>query len=371
MKPINEQRGVAIFTAMMLVVLISGISLLVFQNAAIEKMITAYVKREAVSLSLAEAGIEQAIFWMAYPEFSPEKVFFNKRFCDDATDFSSKSGTVLPDDLRDQVGDVTLRIYHNATHQQGSCTVEAKDTTGKGIQVDLGRSPMPNIVVPITGSGGYSVPDNQLKWCNPRCFIEGLDPIDPVKTDKIKLFIKRYGRSFTVSSDGCLRENRGGDLCESFRRLFSLDNKIEKAKYDLVYIHSTGEGKASPLTIGPGPYRGYFYFSGDIIIEDTASGNHSGLSIEAQPPTEIGHSSLDFIQIPKQTVFNLDLDGLFYTTQKIILNDQFQAYGALYAGSGFDGDLQNLHIWYNNTFSSADYKGIIPMIRIPATWQAM
>ena len=357
-----RERGVAMFTAMMLIMLISGVSLFVLQNAATEKMIAAYVKREAVSLSLAEAGIEQAIYWMAYPDESPQNVFFSKRKCDqnDAA-FSSKGVSVLPAALRKGEGDVTLSIYHEKDRPNGRCTVKSIDATGKAIRIDLAPPPIPKMPAAVVGPGSKTLDQKgQIKWCDTvPCSIEETNPPNPKDVEKLKSFIKRYGRFLTLSEEGDL-EGDGVTKGESFQQIFSVSDRRSNDQYDMVYIDSVFDGA---LPIGPGPYRGYFYFTGDIKIEGSDSGSMEINTVER--PLEELWSPLS------KTPDYVNLDGLFYTPRHIILNKKFQIHGALYAGLGIAGDLNSLYVWYNDRFTSGDYPGVVPMVRVPGTWEAM
>ena len=369
MKIVWDEKGVALFTAMTLIMLISGMSLFILQNAATEKMIAAHVKREAVGLALAESGVEQVLYWMAQPAQSPDQDFFSKRVCYKGdSDFLSK--TAFPSDLGGGGGG-TLRVHYKEKHPDGRCTVEVATVGGKGIRVDIGPPPLPKMVAPIIGpnASGDTESQPQVIWCEGPCLIDSPSPPNHKAMSNIKSFIRRYGRTFTVSSNNCLEEfgvvEEDTD-CRSFKQLFSVSpGEWEQKEYDLAYIDSPG---SLPFIIDSASYKGYFYFTGDVLVKGSDEGDlalHLGMNIHVKRPSETFGITFS------ETLDNISLDGLLYTAKKMILNNTFKAYGALYAGEGFEGNLSALHVWYNRAFALAAYEGVVPMIRVPGTWEVI
>ncbi len=425
MRPLFKQEGVAALTAMMLMALIGGVSLFVLQNAMIEKMIASYVKRQAASLTLAESGIEQVLYWFTYPEQSPNPVFFRDPPCAEQME-KKDTGSYFDyayapfSDSQERGEQVTLAI-HNSMDRARACRVISTTHHGKGVAVDLGRNPMPRLKAGIQGQG---TPDSQKKIAAP-IFVHwgdilytgpvylgdlvtpipvqettahpAVDPyrgegnIDPVLTIKssgpilpssllnqrsnlyqneavilkipeenpvqLKSFIKQYGRYLTLSDGGCLKEkgmvNQG--KC-TFQEFFSSEQS--DGGHALVFIDTTsGDLFPSPLEIGPGVYKGYFYFAGDIHIV----GGGNGRAVRAKPPDSI-----------EKDLKGIQLEGFFYTPGKISLEHRFWVYGAIFAGKGFIGNGTHLlEIWYNDRFKDGDYQDIAPMTRIQGTWRTM
>ena len=158
MNPLFKQDGVAVLAAMMLLVLIGGVSLFVLQNAMTEKMIAGYVKRQAASLTLAESGIEQVLYWFTYPEQSTNPVFFRAPPCAEPGKKEDKSSyfdySYAPfSDSQERGEVVTLAIHNSTDRSDGACRVISTTNYGKGVSVDLRRNPMPRLEAGIQGSG--------------------------------------------------------------------------------------------------------------------------------------------------------------------------------------------------------------------------
>ncbi len=374
--PLRSEKGVAILTVMMLLFLVSGVSLFVFQNAATERQIATASIREYAALSLAESGIEQALSWFAdpttinLPSQSKKRSFFEGRSCkktkeDKKPDFSD---TVSLLDNR-----IELRFY-KSRHKKGVCVVEARAKGRLGVSIDLAKNPMVPITAGVQGAvpvSGKSKSDMVVHWGKIRN--RGEADLDAVNLNELIPFIKRFGRYFVISPHGSLEEN-GIDL-GLFDQVFLQSDRYNsegaaplagshasQGTLPLVFIDTQdGYSATAPLRIAAAAYRGYFYFSGDIHIV----GKGSGRSILATPPPPPN--------APRPEMLNdIHLEGFFYTLGKMILDHPLFVYGAMYAGSGFEGEGSNhTVVWYNDRFRSGSYPNVIPLIRIPGTWQTM
>ena len=332
---ISSEGGVALFTTMMLLVLVSGLSLFMLQNAATEMQITSEVKKEFVQTSLAESGIEQALAWFNNPTKSPNPLFFANKVCKGNIDNPGERFSSLIKDLGETI---TFRFYESL-HE---CVVEASASSGKTAKVTLAKNPMPPMADAI-----YGLED---RASTSPVFVQGSirfksdDPELETRMNTIRKFAKRFGRYFIVSPEGTLEEN--GVERGTFDAIFAhKEGNAPRENNNMLVFIDTVEKHSSldPLKIGRGHYKGYFYFFGDIEIE----GGGNGLSV----------------------LINPDLSGFFYTRGRIVLDGRLSVYGALYTGLGFEGDgVPQMEVWYNSNYQSGSYKGVLPLIPLAGTW---
>jgi hypothetical protein len=327
-------------------------------------------------------------------------------------------------ELRETGKLLELRLYR-PSHPDGICTVQSGAVSGKGVakvvRVEIARNPLPPITAAVQGLGGTGVsapvwghwgpirytggarfggrPD-RIPMINPilsphaRPYREegpNEDPVVEIRVEgsiegaltpqrpnvyendntvrldsttqsrliEIKDFIKRRGGYYVVSPTGRLEQN-GVDRGE-FDDVFGSPG----AEYTLVWIDVlSGYSRPEPLRLGRKNYRGYFYFSGSIQIEEDQFQN--GMTVQART-----HPWSAANQGPIQ-LDHLRLDGFFYVLGSIELQGSFSAYGALYAGEGFTGlGAGKLQVWYNKEFASAHYPDVSPMVRLKGTWRSV
>ncbi|MFQ5780142.1 MAG: hypothetical protein ACE5HN_05065 [Nitrospiria bacterium] len=439
---LNNQRGTAMFVALMMLSLGTGLGLLAFQVSSTELMISNYSEYELASTYLAESGVEQVLSWVSHPERSPNEDFFRKL---PTTDCSNPNGEVdfslFSSDLDDakwpfsaleeleEMGKIDYIRLYKPLHADGICTVEVRSVSKKGavktVRVELTRSPMwpmtagvqgmgnPAIASPVwvhwggiryTGEAHLGSSVDRIPALNPdppsairyqddtvnedpwmEIHVEekiskpsppdnnGSTPfndrdnvyqkesdvvLDTFDLNEIKRIVMEYGEYYVVSPDGHLEQN-GVDK-GTFDEIFPPG----ASEYRLVWIDVDPDSSTSPITLEGGDYKGYFYFSGDVIIE----GNQAGKIVEAASPPWPTPTS------PPQPVSlnNVNLDGLLYVQGEIDLNGPFSVYGAVFAGQGFSGDgAGHLEVWYNNDFRSATYSGLPSIVLLKGTWRTL
>lgn len=435
-KNVKNERGTAIFAALLLLVLSTGLGLLAFHVSTGELHISAYAGRELASTYLAESGVEKVLSWAAEPARSPDPAFFAELPTRRCAGERASPDFHLSDAHMDDEGDgpfaeisergkiVDLRLY-KPSHPDGVCTVQIEAVSGKGaakvIRVEIARNPMPPVTAGIQGFGetGFSAPvwghwgpirytgnarfgarPDRIPMLDPTLSphprpytdegpnedpvvkirvereIEGpsgqthpnvyqndntvrLDSVTPNQFSEIKNFIKRQGGYYIVSPSGRLEQN-GVDRGE-FDDIFGNPGE----EHVLAWIDVLpGYSPPAPTRLGRKNYKGYFYFSGSIQIQEDRFQN--GMTVQARAhPWSAAHPA------PIQ-LNHLRLDGLFYVLGAIDLEGPFSAYGALYAGKGFTGSgAENLQVWYNKDFASADYSSVPPLIRLKGTWRPL
>jgi hypothetical protein len=338
---ISSQKGVALFTAMMLLVLVSGLSLFMLYNATTQMQIASESGKGFVQTSLAESGIEQALAWYNDPLNSPNLSFFSNKVCKGN---KKKPWEQFSFFIKD-IGEEVLFLFYKSDR---GCVVEAIVNSGKKVTVTLAENPLPPLPYAVYGLdvGSPLFPD----------FVHGgmihsldVDPEQETRMNAIKRFSKRFGRYFMISPHGTLEEN-GADI-GTFETVFA--NKEEG--HDTPVFIDTLESYSSlnPLKIGNGDYKGYYYFFGDVEIE----GGGNGQTVLTDAGTKLNQ---------------IDLAGFIYTKGRIILNDRFFVYGALYAGLGVEGNgVSQLEVWYNKNFQDGIYKGVLPLIPLVGTRMTM
>jgi hypothetical protein len=335
---LKSEAGVALFTVMMGLILISSLALFVWQNAMLEIQISRYVQKEVTQTALLDSGIDLVLAWYSNPADSPNEMFFSGRTCNPEFKISQYW-------VKDIGKKLSFRFYKTGENGSGDCAAEVTSDSGKRVEVRL----TPNPMSPMT-EAVYGWEDRNGDLLN---IVHGGGLPDPkgvhvlpihLDRDKMKRFAKRFGRYLTITSTGNLREN--GVEIGSFDQVFA---NVDKE--GVVFVDT--EGQKITLKIGKMPYTGYFYFTGDIEVE----GGGMGRSV---------------IVSSAQRLDNIDLNGFFYTPGKIILNDRFSVYGALYAESGFEGARTNhLQLWYNQDYGAGHFKGMLPLIPLIGTYKIM
>lgn len=325
-------------------------------------------------------------------------------------------------ELKERGKIVDLRLY-KPSHPDGLCTVQSGAAAGKGaikvVKVEIARSPLPPITAAVQGFGetGVSAPvwghwgpirytggvrfgarpvripaidptlpphsrpyteegpnEDPIVEIHVEGEIEGpsvrmppnvyendptarLDSAAPNRLNEIKRFIKKRGGYYVVSPSGRLEQN--GTDRGSFDDLFGGPGD----EYALAWVDILpGYSSPEPVRLGRKNYRGYFYFSGSVQIEEDRFQNGMTVHADAHPwsaarpaPIELNH---------------VRLEGFFYSLGGIELQGPFSAYGAIYAGQGFTGPgAENLQVWYNNRFRSAAYE-VPPVVRLKGTWHS-
>lgn len=436
LQSISNERGTAIFAAVMLLVLANGLGLLAFHVSTGELQISTYAGRELASTYLAESGVEKVLSWVADPAQSPDPSFFSgllTQRCsgEKASPDFQLSDALLADpnegpfsELMERGKLIDLRLY-KASHPDGICAVQSGAIAGKGpvrvVKVEIAKNAMPPITAAIQGNGETGVsapvwghwgpirygggvrfgarPDrvptiNSILPPHPRPYteegpnedpiveirVEGeikgpsisghpniypndatvvLDSATPERLAQLKRFIKSRGGYYVVSPSGRL-EQEGVELGE-FDEVFGVPGD----RYPLVWIDVLpGYSNSEPLSLGRNNYRGYFYFSGSIRIQEDPF--QIGMTVQAPShpwlPSHPDPIPLDYIR----------LDGFFYAFGAIELQGPFSAYGALYAGKGFTGPgAEKLQVWYDDRFRLAAYQDLPPLIRLKGTWLSL
>ncbi|MBI3805530.1 MAG: hypothetical protein HY282_17410 [Nitrospirae bacterium] len=316
-----------------------------------------------------------------------------------------------------------LRLF-KPSHPDGICTIQSAAVVGKGtakvIRVEIGRNPLPPITAGVQGFGETGVASsvwghwgpvrytgnvrlgtalNKIPVVNPTLspyaypYTEqgpnedpvteihvqkqingpltqgytnvfendstvGLDSVMPTKQDDIKNFIKGHGGYYVVSPSGRLEQN-GVDR-GAFDDLFGDPGD----DYALAWIDIVpGYSSSDPIRLGRKNYRGYFYFSGNVQVQDDPF--QIGMTVEAQAHPWSSRLS------GSVTLNHIRLDGLFYALGAIELQGPFSSYGAFYAGQGFTGPgAENLQVWYDNRLRSS-YVGVPPVTRLKGTWHSL
>ncbi|HLG21344.1 MAG TPA: hypothetical protein VI382_00910, partial [Candidatus Manganitrophaceae bacterium] len=140
---LKSQKGVALFAAVMMLILCSGLGLLAFHVSTTEMLISNYGGAELSTAYLAESGVEAVIGWLSDPASSPDRPKFESLAASgcsrnrDETDFSAKDD-LLNDvesgpfsELKEMGKIVDLRLY-KSSKTGGFCTVESRAKNGSG-----------------------------------------------------------------------------------------------------------------------------------------------------------------------------------------------------------------------------------------------
>lgn len=177
---LKDEKGTAIFIAVMMLTLGTGLGLLAFQAATTELQISNYVGTEAPSTYLAESGVDKVIYWIGRPERSPDPVFFGSlskpetQCSHDSKDPDFKISDALLNDtvsgpfseLREMGKIVDLRLYKPSYQENGKekgiCVIESRAQGGAGaarlVRVEITRSPLRAITAGIQGPGTGASP---------------------------------------------------------------------------------------------------------------------------------------------------------------------------------------------------------------------
>ena len=354
--PINNQKGTAIFVAVMVLLLVSGFAFLVFYVATTDLQITNATAEDLVAASLAESGVAQVLSWVNAPDQSPDgevKTFLQgigTGPCG-ATSTTLSRSYLLPNTAFSLLGDfgngATIKLDIEFP-TQSQCIGLVKSTatmpslTTKTITVDLGRT-LAFSPLMTRGFTGEIIPptheDPNVRW-NPQnplpdqAFIEDWAAL--------RAYIKRYGTYYYMTKDGQLQGNGVGLV--DFDDIFS---SAEGQNRGLVMI-DTDTDNEKPIVIEGGKYTGYFYFGANIKILAADDGWAPFLLAD----TPLGQEAIPADQ-------PIHLDGFFYTRRNIEMQASFAVYGAILAeGTVKILGSHRLDIWYNNNLQAPPFPGL-------------
>ena len=184
--------------------------------------------------------------------------------------------------------------------------------------------------------------------------------LDSIDIEALKHFIKQHGEFYLVNPEGKLE--RAGSVPKTFAELFQAD---ESSRYRLVWIDvKDGYSSEAPLVVSHGPYKGYFYFAGDVQVENL---DGDVLAFNAfSPKKSDGTGPFEVF------LSDINLDGLFFVQGTLDIQYGFKAFGAIYAKNGFTGPgADDLEVWYNTRFASAAYPGIRLVTPLAGTWKTL
>lgn len=181
MKPafLKNQKGLAMFVAVMILSLGTSVAFLAFQVATTELSIARYSEGESQAVYLAESGVEKVMSWISNPPASPNPAFFknlpstpcsgtltNPGFPKSAqlaitpfSDFASYLADTAsgPFSELSGLGKITQIQLYAPVHAQGLCTVEVTAAThggaGTKIRVHIAKNPLGKITAGIQGHG--------------------------------------------------------------------------------------------------------------------------------------------------------------------------------------------------------------------------
>lgn len=185
MRPIlkNNQRGFAMFIAVMILSLGTSFAFLAFQVSTTELTISRYSENEAAVRYLAESGVEKVLSWASNPLASPDPAFFadlpsnpcthrptDSEFVPDFprtdhlsispfTDFLSflEDPDSGPFSELKEIGRIVDIQLYAPSHIDGICTVEVTAETRSGAsakeRVNITANPMGTITAGIQGLG--------------------------------------------------------------------------------------------------------------------------------------------------------------------------------------------------------------------------
>jgi len=178
----RNQRGMAMFVAIMMLGLGSGFALLAWQVSSTELEISRFTVSEETAYVLAESGIDKVISWASNPASSPNAAFFENLPTTSCSNNVNNPDYVVPSAyLTDpdvgpfkalsEMGQITELYFYRA--KSGLCTVGvlAEGATGgkKRIEVELARNPLVPLGAGIQGRGNPATPSPVwLHWGNIR-----------------------------------------------------------------------------------------------------------------------------------------------------------------------------------------------------------
>jgi len=166
----TNQRGTALFIAIMMLSLVTGIGLLSFNVSSTELLISNYGGHELASTYLTESGVDLVLGWATYPERSPDPDFF-KQLPTKACMVTNSGNTpydfrVPPSYFLDpsipfseigDMGNIVDIIFYKSQRPDSLCTIEVKSVSTKGsvkrVRVDITRSDMRPITAGVQGLG--------------------------------------------------------------------------------------------------------------------------------------------------------------------------------------------------------------------------
>lgn len=180
----NNQKGMAMFVAIMMLSLGTSFAFLSWQVSSTELEISRYSESEAAAYALAESGIEKVISWTSNPDNSPNEAFFENLPTTDCSNNSDNPDLSIdysyltnpdtgPFKALKGMGEITELYFYRPTHPDGKCTVGvlAESTKGgkKRMEVELTMNPLGAITAGIQGEGNPDTPSPVwLHWGNIR-----------------------------------------------------------------------------------------------------------------------------------------------------------------------------------------------------------
>ncbi|HIE65105.1 MAG: hypothetical protein ABGX83_10935 [Nitrospira sp.] len=167
-----NQRGTALFIAVMMLSLVTGIGILAFNVSSTEFLISNYVEHELASTYLTESGVDLVLGWSAYPERSPDPDFFQQlptRACTVTNSENTPYDYRVPPSYFDDpppsipfseivdMGKIVDIRFYRSERPDSLCTIEVKSVSTKGsvkrVRVDITRSAMRPITAGVQGLG--------------------------------------------------------------------------------------------------------------------------------------------------------------------------------------------------------------------------
>lgn len=168
---LRDQSGTAMFVAIMMLALSTGLGLLAFHVSTTELKIANHEEDVLSPTYLAESGIEKVLSWIAHPDRSPDPLFFGS-LSSPTAHCSGRRGSpdfkVSASLLQDTIGGpfselngmgkvVDISLYEPSNKVKGICAIEsqaqAPSTAAKSVRVEITRSPLEPITAGIQGAG--------------------------------------------------------------------------------------------------------------------------------------------------------------------------------------------------------------------------
>lgn len=226
---------------------------------------------------------------------------------------------------------------------------------GSNIDPDLEILVENNIASPLPDNGDSFSDRPNVRQQETSVLLNASNPDDPDQVH-LRRFLKTNGEHYIVSSEaGKLEKN--GHIVGTFDDVFGIPVGDDSPNTRLAWISIGPDSSTAPLPIDGGRYKGYFFFSGDISIQ----GNVAGRDVIATTPA--GEDS---------TLSGINLEGLFYTSRSMTIQNAFKAYGAFFSRGGFSGaGTQELEVWYNSAFEKAVFPGIRSVAPLPGSWATL
>jgi|SRR5579884_296435 len=432
-KSIRNEKGTAIFAAVMLLVLTSGLGLLALHVSIGELQISTYSGSELAATYLAESGVEKVLSWVDDPTRSPDPVFFASL---PARKCSGEKAT--PDfqlaNINDESGPfselikmgriVDLRLYKPA-HPDGICTIQSRAASGKGaakvVLVEISRNPLPPITAGIQGFGDTGVSAPIWGHWGPVRYTGGIQLAGGVeRIPTINPSLLPYSYPYTEKGPNedrvveiHVEKQIQGPVIQNRPNVYQSDSTV--------ILDSATPNKLNEIKNYIKSRGGYYVVSPSGHLEQNGIDRGTFDDIFGSPGTEHalawidilpGYSSTEPIQLGREnykgyfyfagsiqiqeslsqagmtvqakshpwsdtdphpiTLDHIRLDGFFYALGTIELQGSFSAYGSLYAGKGFLGPgAENVQVWYNNRFRPASYEDVPSVVRLKGTWHLL